>query len=60
MSVTFLRDFERDPAAYIRKQLVALSEQNAREAAAAAKAKREDELLRGYAARHDPNKPEAA
>lgn len=53
MSVTFLRDFQRDPARYVRQQLEALSAQQEQ----ARKDARERELRE---ARHTPEPPSAA
>ena len=60
MSVTFFDDFQRDPAKAMRKQLEAVWQRVDEQAAATAKAAREERYRLAYNARHQPTEPQSA
>lgn len=60
MSVTNLSDIERDPARYVRRKLEEMWGRVESQAAATAKASREESLREAYAVRHKPESNDAA
>ena len=60
MSLTFLAEFERDPARYMKRLLAEATRRMDEQAEASAKAAEQERYRKVFAERHDPNKPEAA